>query len=130
MRIVTRPDFDGIVCAILLSEALDISEPVKWVEPNAMQRGVVEIREGDIIANLPYSDKCTLWFDHHYTNRIYDAFEGVFKIAPSAAGLLRFLLGALDFNNLPAGISATGRTNAMGQLGTVALGAIVQRRRG
>lgn len=88
MRIVTRPDFDGIVCAILLSEALDISEPVKWVEPNAMQRGVVEIREGDIIANLPYSDKCTLWFDHHYTNRIYDAFEGVFKIAPSAAGLI------------------------------------------
>jgi oligoribonuclease NrnB/cAMP/cGMP phosphodiesterase (DHH superfamily) len=49
---------------------------------------VVEIREGDIIANLPYSDKCTLWFDHHYTNRIYDAFEGVFKIAPSAAGLI------------------------------------------
>lgn len=88
MRIVTRPDFDGIVCAVLLSEALDISEPVKWVEPNALQRGMVEIREGDIIANLPYSDKCALWYDHHYTNRVYDAFEGVFKIAPSAAGLI------------------------------------------
>ena len=88
MRIVTRPDFDGIVCAILLSEAFDISEPIKWVEPNAMQRGFVEIREGDIIANLPYNDKCSLWFDHHYTNRIDGAFEGVFKIAPSAARLI------------------------------------------
>jgi hypothetical protein len=30
----------------------------------------VEIRKGDTIANLPYDDRCTLWFDHHYTNRI------------------------------------------------------------
>lgn len=88
MRIVTRPDFDGIVCAVLLREALDIGEPVKWVEPNTMQTGLVEIRKGDIIANLPYQDNCTLWFDHHYTNRIYRSFSGVFRIAPSAAGLV------------------------------------------
>ncbi len=88
MRIVTRPDFDGIVCAVLLYEALDIMEPVKWVEPNAVQRGMVDIRKGDIIANLPYDDRCTLWFDHHYTNRIYRPFNGVFKIAPSAAGII------------------------------------------
>jgi hypothetical protein len=37
MRIVTRPDFDGVVCAVLLYEALDIKEPVKWVEPNGAQ---------------------------------------------------------------------------------------------
>ena len=88
MRIVTRPDFDGIVCAVLLSEALNIREPVKWVEPNELQRGLVNIRKGDIIANLPYRDNCTLWFDHHYTNRIFRSFRGVFKIAPSAAGLI------------------------------------------
>ena len=88
MRIVTRPDFDGIVCAVLLIEALEIQEPVKWVEPNALQRGLVEIREGDIVANLPYHEKCTLWFDHHYTNRIYQPFSGAFKIAPSAAGII------------------------------------------
>ena len=88
MRIVTRPDFDGIVCAVLLSEALNIREPVKWVEPNELQRGLVSIRKGDIIANLPYRDNCTLWFDHHYTNRIFRSFRGVFKIAPSAAGLI------------------------------------------
>lgn len=88
MRIVTRPDFDGIVCAVLLHEAMNIMEPVKWVEPNAMQRGMVDIRKGDIIANLPHDDRCSFWFDHHYTNRIYRSFNGVFKIAPSAAGII------------------------------------------
>jgi len=88
MRVVTRPDFDGIVCAVLLYEALDIRVPVKWVEPNALQRGMVDIRKGDIIANLPYDDRGSFWFDHHYTNRIYRSFNGVFKIAPSAAGII------------------------------------------
>ncbi|CAB1056066.1 Exopolyphosphatase-related protein [Olavius sp. associated proteobacterium Delta 1] len=88
MRIVTRPDFDGIVCAVLLREALSLKGPVIWVEPNTLQRGLVEIHKGDIIANLPYHDRCTFWFDHHYTNRIYRSFGGVFRIAPSAAGLI------------------------------------------
>jgi oligoribonuclease NrnB/cAMP/cGMP phosphodiesterase (DHH superfamily) len=88
MRIVTRPDFDGVVCAVLLIDALGIKEPVKWAEPSALQRGQVEIRKGDIIANLPYDDKCTLWFDHHYTNQVDHPFKGAFKIAPSAAGII------------------------------------------
>jgi hypothetical protein len=88
MRIVTRPDFDGVVCAVLLYEAEDITEPVKWVEPNDMQRGLVDVRAGDIIANLPYDDRCTLWFDHHHTNRIDTPFEGAFTIAPSAARVI------------------------------------------
>jgi hypothetical protein len=88
MRIVTRPDFDGVVCAVLLTEALNIDAPVKWVEPGALLRGLAGIRKGDIIANLPYDDQCSLWFDHHYTNRIYRPYRGVFQIAPSAAGLI------------------------------------------
>ncbi|MCW8812802.1 MAG: hypothetical protein OQK65_04635 [Chlorobium sp.] len=88
MRILTRPDFDGVVCAVLLYEAEDITEPVKWVEPNDMQRGIVDVQQGDIIANLPYDDRCTLWFDHHHTNKIDTPFEGEFKIAPSAAGVI------------------------------------------
>jgi hypothetical protein len=88
MRIVTRPDFDGIVCAVLLIDALGIKAPVRWVEPNVLQRGQVEIRKGDVIANLPYADNCTLWFDHHQTNQIDLPFNGVFKIAPSAAGII------------------------------------------
>jgi oligoribonuclease NrnB/cAMP/cGMP phosphodiesterase (DHH superfamily) len=88
MRIVTRPDFDGVVCAALLFDALEIHDPVIWVEPNPLQKGRVEIRKGDIIANLPYDDRCSLWFDHHYTNRIRRPFRGAFEIAPSAAGII------------------------------------------
>ncbi|MCP5053073.1 MAG: hypothetical protein GY940_38255 [bacterium] len=88
MRIVTRPDFDGIVCAVLLKDALHITEPIKWVEPNAMQHGLVDIRPGDVIANLAYNATCEMWFDHHESNRIALRFKGVFKIAPSAAGIV------------------------------------------
>ena len=88
MRIVSRPDFDGVVSAALLYEAENITEPVKWVQPNDLQQGIVDVREGDIIANLPYDERCSLWFDHHYSNRIDKPFEGSFKIAPSAAGVI------------------------------------------
>lgn len=88
MRIVTRPDFDGVVCAALLYEAEPITEPVKWIQPNELQKGRVEIRKGDILANLPFDDRCSMWFDHHYTNRTDQPFEGAFKIAPSAAGIV------------------------------------------
>ena len=33
MRVVTRPDFDGIVCAVLLKEAESIDEPIYWIQP-------------------------------------------------------------------------------------------------
>jgi oligoribonuclease NrnB/cAMP/cGMP phosphodiesterase (DHH superfamily) len=88
MRIVTRPDFDGIVCAVLLYEALDIKDPVLWVEPNDVQKGRVDIQDQDIIANLPYDKRCALWFDHHYTNQIDTPFKGVFKIDPSASRII------------------------------------------
>jgi len=88
MRIVTRPDFDGVVCAALLYEAEKITEPVKWVRPNDVQKGRVDIRKGDIMANLPYDERCSLWFDHHYSNRINRPFKGAFKLAPSAAGVI------------------------------------------
>lgn len=88
MRIVTRPDFDGIICAVLLCEALDITEPTLWVEPNDVQKGRVDILNEDIIANLPYDERCALWFDHHFTNQIDKPFKGAFEIAPSAAVII------------------------------------------
>lgn len=88
MRIVTRADFDSVACAVILCEALDIKTPVEWVEPSDMQKGLAAIKKGDIVANLPYHENCSLWFDHHYTNQIETPFEGSFKIAPSAAGVI------------------------------------------
>ncbi len=88
MRIVTRADFDSIVCAVLLYESLDIKEPVKWIEPSEIQKGNADIHSNDIIANLPYDNRCKLWFDHHYSNRINTPFDGAFSIEPSAARVI------------------------------------------
>lgn len=88
MRVVTRPDFDGVVCAALLCDALGIDAPIRWVEPSAVQKGLVDITSDDILANLPYHSSCGMWFDHHFTNQHAHPFEGVFQIAPSAAGLI------------------------------------------
>jgi len=88
MRIVTRPDFDGVVCAALLHDVLDITGTTLWVEPNEMQRGDVAVTPEDVVANLPFHPNCGIWFDHHYTNRPDRPFAGDFRIAPSAAGIV------------------------------------------
>jgi hypothetical protein len=90
MRLVTRADFDGLVCGALLTKVEPI-DAYLFVEPKFMQDGLVEIRAGDIIANLPYHPNCTLWFDHHVTNTTPDFAKpivlgkGGFRLAPSAA---------------------------------------------
>ena len=89
MRIVTRPDFDGIVCAVLLYEAENVTQGVKWVEPSEIQKRQIQISPEDILANLPYQAPAGIWFDHHISNHCDDpTVGGLFRIAPSAAGLV------------------------------------------
>lgn len=63
-RLVTRSDFDGLVCAVLLKE-LDLVDDIKFVHPKDMQDGKVEITGRDITTNLPYVEGVHLAFDHH-----------------------------------------------------------------
>ena len=63
-RLVTRSDFDGLVCAALLKE-LDMLDDITFVHPKDMQDGKVEITERDITTNLPYVPSAYLSFDHH-----------------------------------------------------------------
>ncbi|MCG8620368.1 MAG: exopolyphosphatase [Desulfobacterales bacterium] len=88
MRIVTRPDFDGIVCAVLLLEAEAPDLEIVWMEPNQIQAGIADIQPGDIIANLPPHPDAGLWFDHHVSNTPDNPLPGAFHIAPSAAGVI------------------------------------------
>ena len=84
MRLITRADFDGITCGVLLTT----QEPIDrflFIEPKFMQDGEVDVKSDDIIANLPYNPACYLWFDHHITNQISSPLRGGFRIAPSAA---------------------------------------------
>src|SRR5580704_14482010 len=63
-RLVTRSDFDGLVCAALLKE-LDLLEDILFVHPKDVQDGKVELTAGDITTNLPYRPEVALAFDHH-----------------------------------------------------------------
>ena len=63
-RLITRSDFDGLVCAMLLKE-LNILGEIKFVHPKDVQDGKIEVNEFDILTNLPYAPDCHLCFDHH-----------------------------------------------------------------
>ena len=63
-RLVTRSDFDGLVCAVLL-EHLDMIDDILFVHPKDMQDGKVEITDRDISTNLPFVEGVHLAFDHH-----------------------------------------------------------------
>ena len=63
-RLVTRSDFDGLVCAMLLKE-LNLIEDIKFVHPKDVQDGKIEITSEDITTNLPFDERVGLAFDHH-----------------------------------------------------------------
>ncbi|GAA1500592.1 exopolyphosphatase [Dactylosporangium maewongense] len=98
-RLVTRSDFDGLVCATLLKH-LDMIDEIVFVHPKDMQDGKVEITANDIITNLPYVPGAHMVFDHHHSetvrvgpqpNHIIDA------SAPSAARVIYNEFGGADF---------------------------------
>ncbi len=63
-RLVTRSDFDGLVCAVLLKH-LDLIDDILFVHPKDMQDGKIEITDKDITTNLPYCEAAHRVFDHH-----------------------------------------------------------------
>jgi nanoRNase/pAp phosphatase (c-di-AMP/oligoRNAs hydrolase) len=68
-RLVTRSDFDGLVCAALLKE-LGIIDDILFVHPKDVQDGKVELTAGDITTNLPYRSEVALAFDHHSSEQL------------------------------------------------------------
>lgn len=90
MRLVTRSDFDGLVCATLLKH-LDIIDDYLFAHPKDLQDGKVEVSKKDVLANVPYVEGCGLWFDHHTSesDRLGDIeFKGVSKPLPSCARVI------------------------------------------
>jgi hypothetical protein len=68
-RLITRSDFDGLVCAILLNE-LGIVGEITFVHPKDMQDGAILVTANDILANVPYVEGCHLCFDHHASETV------------------------------------------------------------
>ncbi|HEY3189733.1 MAG TPA: exopolyphosphatase [Solirubrobacteraceae bacterium] len=107
-RLVTRSDFDGLVCAALLKE-LGMLEDILFVHPKDMQDGKVEIGPGDITTNLPYVPGVGLAFDHHASEalRLVDT-PANHILVPSAKSAARVVYdhfgGAARFTRISAEI--------------------------
>ena len=99
MRLLTRSDFDGLVCAVLLKK-IGIIDSWKFVHPKDMQDGVVEVTDNDILANVPYVKGCKMWFDHHSSEheRLGDdiVFEGESRLEDSAARVIYEYYGGVE----------------------------------
>lgn len=90
-RLVTRSDFDGLVCAMLLKE-LNIIDEIKFVHPKDVQDGKVELSENDITTNLPFDKRVGLAFDHHESELIRnkkEEYEGKYIIDGDAKSAAR-----------------------------------------
>jgi len=88
MNLITRSDFDGLTCAVLLKE-VEIVDEITFAHPNDIQDGTFPVTRNDILTNLPYHPNCGMWFDHHASEAdrqsIPDRYEGRCEVAPSAA---------------------------------------------
>jgi hypothetical protein len=94
MRLITRADWDGLVCAVLLSSVEHI-QAIQFAFPKDIQDGKVNVPENSVIANLPYHPNCAVWFDHHISEEelgapmaAFTGIKGKFGLALSAARLI------------------------------------------
>lgn len=97
-RLVTRSDFDGLVCAVLLREKGLIDE-IKFVHPKDMQDGLIAISDRDITTNLPYVEGVHLAFDHHHSETIRTSVHDNYVInadAPSTARVVHDYYGGAE----------------------------------
>ena len=98
-RLVTRSDFDGLVCAVLL-RVLDMIDEITFVHPKDVQDGVVEITDRDILTNLPFAPGAYLVFDHHHSETLRNKGDRSNHIidpdAPSAARVIYDYFGGAD----------------------------------
>ena len=99
MRLLTRSDFDGLICGALLKEA-GIVDSWTFVHPKDIQDGLVEVNDQDVLANIPYVEGCGLWFDHHSSENLRLSsdleFEGDSRPAPSCARIIYEYYGGAD----------------------------------
>ncbi|MCL9780852.1 exopolyphosphatase [Vibrio sp. S4M6] len=98
-RLVTRSDFDGLVCAVLLKQ-IDLIDEIQFVHPKDMQDGIIEITSNDIVTNLPYVPQAHLVFDHHLSEKLRNPGEHPNHIiepeTPSAARVVWNYYGGLS----------------------------------
>ena len=116
MRLITRSDFDGLACAVLLNK-VGIIDSYKFVHPKDLQDGLVEVNENDCLANVPFVRGCGLWFDHHLSEKERYAYEGCYKgrseIKPSCARVIyEYYGGESTFKGLEEFVKAVDKVDS------------------
>ncbi len=119
MRLITRADWDGLVCAVLLSSVEHI-EAIQFAYPKDVQDGKIVVPENSVIANLPFHPNCAMWFDHHaseegvnFPQADFKAVPGQFGLAPSAARLIYdYYGGEARLGQYQALVDATDRIDS------------------
>lgn len=101
-RLVTRSDFDGLVCADLMKE-LRMIDDILFVHPKDMQDGKVAVTDNDITTNLPYVAGVHLAFEHYSSEKVRNQVRRDNPIidpnAPSAARVVyEYYSGAERFS--------------------------------
>ena len=119
MRLVTRSDFDGLICGMLLKEA-DIIDSWTFVHPKDLQDGLFQPTENDVLANVPYVKGCGMWFDHHTSENDRLGWnqdvKGESRLAPSAARIIyEYYGGESKFPNYKEMIETVDKVDS-GQL--------------
>ncbi|GAA2329977.1 exopolyphosphatase [Dactylosporangium salmoneum] len=88
---MTRSDFDGLVCAVLLRH-LDLIGDITFVHPKDVQDGSVDVGPTDILTNLPYAAGAHMVFDHHHSETLRTGGQATNHVidaeAPSAARVI------------------------------------------
>jgi nanoRNase/pAp phosphatase (c-di-AMP/oligoRNAs hydrolase) len=101
MNLITRSDFDGLACAVLLEE-IGVVDSYTFVHPKDVQDGKIKVTENDVLTNVPYVAGCGLWFDHHSSeeerlNLKADVqFKGASRPAPSCARVIYDYYGGAE----------------------------------
>lgn len=102
-RLITRSDFDGLVCAVILKE-VGIIDDIKFVHPKDMQDGLIQVTEHDITTNLPYVPGVHLAFDHHFSETLRNEKRDNHIIDPKAPSAARVVYdyfgGAAKLTNI------------------------------
>ncbi|MFQ3236919.1 MAG: nanoRNase/pAp phosphatase (c-di-AMP/oligoRNAs hydrolase) [Paraglaciecola sp.] len=104
-RLITRSDFDGLVCAALLKD-MNMIDDIKFVHPKDMQDGKIAVTKQDVLTNLPYVAGCHLCFDHHYSEVLRNDGHDNHIIDPGSPSASRVVFkhfgGAKKFPNISA----------------------------
>jgi len=113
MRLYTHTDLDGVMCAALISCVEEVDE-FRFVDPGTVQAGKILFRKMDIISDLPFDRRAGMWFDHHESSRPKEgqAFEGSWKLAPSAARVVFEYYENPYLEKYAAAVEATDRIDS------------------